>query len=443
MLYPPVVVPNIDTIKRHAKAIKRATGIQHARALDEAAVSAGFQNFRHAQNQLLVVGTPLSSPIGGSGYPQLLNVVWRDRKASTSGKESLVITLSRPLDSIIGKAQLSRGRILFGFTFDSLGQLTMWVGEGQDYAKALLCKAARTLVFMDVTGLRRSAGSSRAYPANEHRVPHEDHASIWYHPASKGYVIASEPYEAAMKGREAEVMAWCARHGYTVSKPNWPGMYNPQINDEGGSRLYLFSRTTKGAPIDEMASALNALSFPVTQSTLAQTMQGVDLAELQRSLAIAPKVKAKKPPRPAKAKSAVPASVGVRMFLSSTLRRPNARMPIVDHQEAGRLLKSVLQVSYYRKGVYNRINTIRCELDDWVQVEYPKEELSMEVFAELYYQERESNHVKSMAADKREKHISSLRDVQTILSRHYPDSAPLRAILKKIDAAIGSLASWK
>jgi hypothetical protein len=42
----------MDGIKSLAKKIKKRDGIQHAKALDAAAFQAGYQNFRHAQNQL-------------------------------------------------------------------------------------------------------------------------------------------------------------------------------------------------------------------------------------------------------------------------------------------------------------------------------------------------------------------------------------------------------
>jgi len=35
-----------------------------------------------------------------------------------------------------------------------------------------------------------------------------------------------------------------------------------------------------------------------------------------------------------------------------------------DDAEVGRLLKSVLVTTYHRKGVYNRVNAIRSELDE-------------------------------------------------------------------------------
>jgi hypothetical protein len=42
----------LDGIKRLAKVIKQQQGIQHVRALDEAAKAAGYQSFRHATNVL-------------------------------------------------------------------------------------------------------------------------------------------------------------------------------------------------------------------------------------------------------------------------------------------------------------------------------------------------------------------------------------------------------
>lgn len=47
---------SLDGIKRHAKAIKAEKGLQHARALDEAATLAGFQNFAHAKRALAAKG---------------------------------------------------------------------------------------------------------------------------------------------------------------------------------------------------------------------------------------------------------------------------------------------------------------------------------------------------------------------------------------------------
>lgn len=44
--------PSLDRLKRRAKSIKKAEGIQHARALDKAAQAFGFSNYVHARRQL-------------------------------------------------------------------------------------------------------------------------------------------------------------------------------------------------------------------------------------------------------------------------------------------------------------------------------------------------------------------------------------------------------
>lgn len=46
--------PSLDRLKRRAKAIKKAEGIQHARALDKAAQAFGFRNFVQARRELPV-----------------------------------------------------------------------------------------------------------------------------------------------------------------------------------------------------------------------------------------------------------------------------------------------------------------------------------------------------------------------------------------------------
>ena len=48
---------SIDGIKRLAKSIKVAQGIQHTEALDVAARAAGYQNYRHASNFLSKVNS--------------------------------------------------------------------------------------------------------------------------------------------------------------------------------------------------------------------------------------------------------------------------------------------------------------------------------------------------------------------------------------------------
>jgi hypothetical protein len=46
----------MEGIKRYAKRLKKDLRIPHSRALDEAAIAAGYENFKHAQNTLTIQG---------------------------------------------------------------------------------------------------------------------------------------------------------------------------------------------------------------------------------------------------------------------------------------------------------------------------------------------------------------------------------------------------
>jgi hypothetical protein len=117
-------------------------------------------------------------------------------------------------------------------------------------------------------------------------------------------------------------------------------------------------------------------------------------------------------------------------------------MPIKAHTEVGNLLKSVLAASFNRKGVYNRINGVRSELDEWTQREYTTKELPNDQFFDLYYRESDTSFARSISANDRLKHVGSLEKVKQILSKHYPDSPPLRALMKRLDGAIKSMQTW-
>jgi hypothetical protein len=114
----------------------------------------------------------------------------------------------------------------------------------------------------------------------------------------------------------------------------------------------------------------------------------------------------------------------------STAVRALARMPIEAHAEVGRLLKSVLTAAHHRKGVYNRVNAVRSELDEWTQREYGRAELPSEQFSELYYHESGSTFERALSETERARHDMSLVEAKKILTQYYPDCPPLRSLLK-------------
>lgn len=84
-----VVHPStMEGIKRLARSLKRQKSISHLKALDEAAQLAGFQSFKHAQNQLPVPGMRESQ--GPRRHPAYLTAYWRTEEGAT-GRETLLI----------------------------------------------------------------------------------------------------------------------------------------------------------------------------------------------------------------------------------------------------------------------------------------------------------------------------------------------------------------
>ena len=100
---------SIDGIKRHAKAIARETALQHARALDEAAKLAGFQNFAHARHALAAKSSAAEPPPprgnARSAFHQRAREAWNagvdtvnpDRRASVSWEgQAAIMAALRP-----------------------------------------------------------------------------------------------------------------------------------------------------------------------------------------------------------------------------------------------------------------------------------------------------------------------------------------------------------
>jgi hypothetical protein len=214
-------------------------------------------------------------------------------------------------------------------------------------------------------------------------------------------------------------------------------MYNP----DGGSRLYLIADAEKGIPLKPMAAALDRLSEPIIEGPWnGESAPTVPIFVSPGTIRKAETASEK--PRERRKTSSQRNSVGYVETFVGPRRRPKGRMPLEAHAEVGRLLKSVLMDTFHRKGVYNRVDAIRSELDEWTQREYNYAELPSERFFELYYHEPSSTFSRSLPAAERDRHVDSLTQVKKVLVGHYPDSSPLRLLLKKVEAAINSLQTW-
>ncbi|MDE0281911.1 MAG: DUF5623 domain-containing protein [Gammaproteobacteria bacterium] len=428
---------SLGGIKRLAKSLKAERGIQHMRALDEAALLAGFQNFRHASQALRNDAKP-ERP--SSGYKTFITVYWEDRKTGNSGRETLSIMLSQQWSDLITPPQLKNHRALFHFRPEGPDHLARhYLVESQSKARRATCAATRILQFMDATKLRPSKSHSRVYPGgrSSNAIPGRDHYSAWYDRDTKRYLFVDEPYEAAANSNAAKRTAWAQRHGYVIAKPTWAGMYNPN----GGSRLYLIANMKKGIPLEPIVMALDRLPAPVVETPwVGESAPAVPFFVSPGAVAEAKakKLEQKKP----RQTNGQCNSIGYVQTFAGPRRRPKGKMSIEAHAEVGSLLKTVLVASPRRKGVYNRVNSIRSELDEWTQCEYNYGELPSERFFELYYHESSSTFPRYLSADERRRHIDSLERVKQILSSHYPDCPPLRSLIGKINSAIKSMQTW-
>jgi hypothetical protein len=424
----------LDGIKRLAKSLKTERGIQHVRALDDAAREAGFQNFRHASNVLRTTPEPeRPSP----RHRIFLTTYWHDRNVGASGRETLTIWLSIPWGDLITPLQLKYHRALRDFGPAGPDHLSHERQlRKQSDARLAVCAAARVLHFMDATKLRPSKGHSRGFPRG-HAVPGLDHPSVWYDSMTKRYLLVDEPYEKAVEGRTQERQTWAKQHGYAIVKPAWAGMYGPDVR----TRLYLIADEKKGIPLQPVSDALDRLPPPIVADQWdgeSAPRTPVFVSPGTMAKAEAAKDKPKAPRKPSGQRN----SVGYMGEFSGQQRRPKGRMPIEMHAEVGRLLKSVVEAAYYRNGVHNRVNAIRSELDNWVQREYTHAELPVEQFLKLYYPTSGSTPSRSLTEAERDHHADSLAQAKKILTEHYPDCPPLRSLLQKMDRAVNSLQSW-
>lgn len=422
----------IDGIKRLASQLKKSEGLPHAQALDHASRAADFQNYAHARRALGRLGAPTVPH-----HDLYITAHWRDRDAGTEGTEFLRIALPRPLDEMIKPQayrwtrELSPMRRLAPDHIERSSLL-----DSRDRARHDICAAARLFQFMAATGLQPSSAHARTLPRGNHsnRLPGADHDSEWFDPVARQYIAATEPYRAAARHHADDRLGWSRKHGWEVTTTKWPGMYNP----DGGSELYLSTDASKGYSLAPIVARLDAAPPPIIEDEwVGETRPRIPIFISPGVAAIAA-AKVSKPVtkrRPRAPNNTLP----YHMVLGGPGRRPAKRMSVEAHSAVGRLLKSALIGTRQRAGVYKRVDSVRCELDDWVQCEYDRTELSDEVFFDLYYHELDTE---ARPADKNEQ-IANLESAKDLLAQHYPDCGPLRDLLKRLDQAIASLRSWQ
>jgi hypothetical protein len=415
----------VDGIKQLAKKIRRERNITHAEALEDASRQAGYENFVHAKRQLVGGGAP-------SVFPVYLSVHWRaprersgERRHDSlhAGREILRVDLARPLSGIVAKHRVSRGRGLHGFRMeyeDHLEHLTNV--QGQDAARQVLLTAARSLRFMEATGLQPvSTQKYRDLLRALEKMPGRDHESQWFDPATEGYVLLDEPYEAALKNHSAARHRWLERNGLQMVAPNWEGIYYP------GECLPLLVGPD-GALLQRVAGALEKVQ-PVTEPETWPHETGLcgdDFVSPKRQADAKPRR-----PRPGPSwrehKGAMPYGGAAG---TPSRWRPTKPMRFDLHQQLGPLMKKLCGGFSWR--VSQKLSAARSQLEDWSIMEHKHQH--EDAVYDLYYG-GPSTPVCNTDAER----LQVLTTGRAIVERGYDDCKPRRDLLAAFDAAINEL----
>lgn len=412
----------IDGIKQLAKKIRRERKISHTLALGEASRQAGYENFVHAKRQL----TSLAS---GRGFPVYLSIHWliphvrNDEPNPTglrAGREILCLELARPLHEIVAKHRVGYGRGLHGFRMEYEDHLEHRTNvEGQSNARKLLLNAARSLRFMEATGLQPvSTARYNRISQMLDTMPGKDHMSDWFDPISEEYVCLDEPYMAATNSDLSKREHWLERHGLWMIAPVWEGLYYA-----GECVPYIINQDK--ALLERISDALAKVE-PLQQPEIWPYETGECNDDF-----VSPKRQAdgkKRRRRPDRSwgdrNGATP--YGGEPGVPSRWR-PAKPMSLELHQRLGALMKG-LTIGFSSR-VSRKLSSIRSNLDDWLFKEH--KELHGDASFDMYYSRANVEY-----GDTDTKRLQMLVTARSIITLGYEDCKPRRMLLEGIDAAI-------
>lgn len=418
----------MDGIKRLAKKIKQVLGIKHAAALDLAARAAFFENYKHARRSL-------SSQTGSasSEHQLFITIYWMESRPFRAGRETLRVNLSKPLLELCSKSELKKARGLWGRLVAPDHIVHDTVAQSQKFARGEICKAARTLQFMEATGLRPSDDYRGQYPNGDHKnkLPDSDHSTDWYDPVSGQFIMIDEPYSPAVVSEKRA--AWAMKHGWHLQASKWPGIYSPY-----NCSFFVATDASKGYDFAELMNKIDAISAPL----ISEEWNGTSV--LGHDVFASPMAKTPQDVRRAQCKGTV-----IRQPSRTTVpygvfwherRKPRAKMPIPQHIEAGNILKSIMESPHKPYSVNKRMNSVRFTLESWMSDEIERDELPGPEFFEVYYGDADETGSHAEAAKTSEGLIRILEELKAKLSSHYPNCAPLQQQFDKIDTAIRIIA---
>lgn len=421
----------LEGVKRLATQLRKERGIKHANALDLAARAANCTNYTHAKRTLPALGRRAEQ------HYVLLTVYWYDRDTYGIGRETHRIELPKPILDICSKAYLKQVRG-FGwmrmvapdhFVSDTLAQ-------SQSFARDIIGKAERSLRFMEHTALRPLRNSKTTYPdgTRDTELPHADHSTDWYDPATGQFILVDEPYSNVPD--DPERAAWAKQHGWHLRMSTWPGMYYPHR-----CGLYIATDGRQGYDFDALMAKIDAIPPAAEDDWAGESVPSHEVF-------VSPAARTKQDRRRARSKGTVmpiatDTTVPYTAMFGNARRRPAGAMGVPGHIKMGRILKAVLHSRHRPWGARQRIDKVRSTLEDWMALEIGNKELDGPEFFDVYYHDADSEGPYAEAAQSRDGLLRILGELKTMLRGAYPDCAPLRQQIHKIDMAVSLIERMK
>ncbi|MEQ8832267.1 MAG: DUF5623 domain-containing protein [Alphaproteobacteria bacterium] len=418
MLTDDVRPKTLDGIKQLAKRIKRREGCPHHVALERAAQAAGFSNYKHAYKQL--------APQTANPLQLYLTVYWEDQKERTAGRETLTITLSRPLPEICLPPEMRKVRHLGHFRLAAQDHLVLdAICYNQYDARDRICGAVRYLRFMEATNLRPSGKRLRQIPAwAQGPLPQADHTTCWVDPDTGQDVILDEPYLDESILHEGRIQ-WAQDRNWHLRASATPSPYFP-----GRSSLYVATPVTPGTGIDSLLLRIACMPDPVVaDSWTGNSVKGHEVFVSPGAVSDQDKKRAK-----AKAliiRQATRTTVPLKTRSAVDRRKPNGVMPFSDHRALGSALKRV-ETSDEDWFLTVGLSAFQFEMQDWLFKEHSESDHPDVDFLKVYLGLLDGQDQHDKAGQSQENVRQTLEWCAALLKRHYPDCAPLRRQLKRL-----------
>jgi hypothetical protein len=259
-------------------------------------------------------------------------------------------------------------------------------------------------------------------------LPKKDHAAEWYDPATGQFIITDEPYtDPKVSDERAD---WARRNQWHLKAAAWPGMYNPPH-----CSLFVATSAASGFDFDALMAKIDALPEPA----IPEIWSGGSVDNHETF--VSPKARTPQDRRRAKAKGTVqavpsPSTIPCGRFWGQALRRPNGVMPISEHLEAGRMIKAVLGSGHKPWSVNRRMDSVRNRLEDWLSYELPATLRNNFDVVEVYFDGLADDDPFVSEAKSPDGVIRMLNALKGKLTRFYPECAPRRSLIGKIETAL-------